>query len=386
MTLIDIARPARKPPVWSYLVADLRTNAILDEIPIAGVSWYKQINDSGTLTASWQLAVNDIRDANILTTPARTAIYAVRDGAPLWGGLIWTRVYSSKTQTVQIGCGDFGTYFDHRKVVPLLGAVGADTHIVGGLSVTYTATEQNEIARQLVALAQSHTGGDIGIQFDTSSSGTTRDRTYFGYELNGTLDMLKLMAGLQDGCDFMFDVTPGVNTDRPNRVLLLGDPQLGQIGSPHRWEVGGNVLDYEWPSDGTAMATREYSLGDGIEQAALIAVAEDFSRYVNGWPVLEDETSYTTVSDDDTLNQHAASDLVARRLPIVLPKLTVDPTRPPFLGEYNVGDEGQLAIQDAWFRDGIDTTIRIVRQDVSPDGSDGETTTLTCAPTLEDVV
>ena len=376
-----------RPPIWSYLVADLRTNAILDELPLTAVTWTKKLNDTGTMLASWNIAVDERRNANTLTTPAKLALYAVRDGLPLWGGVIWTRSYDSFTQTVQIGCGDFGSYFDHRKVVPLLGAVGADTGIIAGVSVTFTATEQNEIARQLVALAATHTGGDIGINLDASVSGTLRDRTYFGYELQGVTDAIKLLAGLEDGPDFLFDVTAGIGVEQPRRVLLLGDPHLGQQGSPHVWEYGGNVAQYVWPSDGTGMATRTYAVGDGIEQAALIAMAENTVRYADGWPVLEQETGYTTVSDPSTLNAHASSDLLAARLPIVLPTLQLRRGVPPLLGDYQVGDDGRLVILDAFHRDpGIDTQIRTIGQTVRPDSTDGEQVELTCAPILEDVI
>lgn len=386
MAIVTPFTTPRPPAQWSYLLADLRTNAILDEIPLVGVKWTKTLNDSGTLTGTWPLAVKEKRNARTLTTPCRTALYARRDGTPMWGGIIWTRTYDSANHSVQIGCGDFGSYFDHRKVVPLLTGVGTDVTAVGPLQAMYLATDQNEIARQLVALAATHTGGDIGITLDVSMSGILRDRTYFGYELDGTMDMIKLLSGLIDGPDFIFDVGPGDNVDAPKRLLLLGDPQLGQQGSDHVWEYGGNVKDYTWPTDGTAMSTRRYAVGDGIEQAALIAVAEDSAKYVDGWPLLEGESTYTTVTDATDLNSHAAADLQAARLPVVLPTLILHPDKPPYLGEYQVGDDGQLVIADDFDPDGIDAPIRIIRQDVTPDGSEGEMVTLTASPVTEELV
>lgn len=375
------------PPIWSYLIADLRTNAILDEVPLSAVQYTEKLNDSGTFTGSWPLSVSEQRDAYTLTTPARNAVYALRDGTPMWGGPIWTRAYDSTTQTVSIGAGDFGSYFDHRKILPLLTGSGAS--FIAPLSVTYSGVDQNQIARNLIALAASHTGGDIGITLDTTASGTPRDRTYWGYELNGVMDVLKALAALEDGPDFMFTVAQGLGTARPRRLLQLGNPRLGAVTTSNVWEYGGNLIAFGPASDGTGMATRTFGVGDGIEQAALIAYAENSQRYLDGWPLLEAETGYTTVTDPSTLAGHASADLTAARLPIALHTMTVHRDLAPRLGEYVVGDNGQMVIpigSDPYYRAGIDTQVRIVSRTVSPDASDGEKVVLTCAPVLEDVI
>lgn len=377
----------RPAPIWSYLVADLRTGAILDELPLSGVRWSKTLNGTGSFTGTWQLGPAERRDAYTLTTPAKTAIYALRDGVPMWGGVVWTRRYNSATGTVDLGAGDFGTYFDHRKVVPfLLGAAG-DVTYVAKQQVTFAAVDQNDIARQLIALAQSHAGGDIGIEVDTATSGILRDRTYFGYELQGVRDVIDALCNVIDGPDYLFDVAAG-STEQPRRVLRLGDPHLGQQGSSHVWEYGGNVSDYIWPSDGSSMTTRTYAVGDGIEQGALIAFSEDFDRYNNGWPLLESEAGYTTVTDAGTLNAHAQADLNAGRLPVALPTLSVRGDMAPFLGDYSVGDDARLVIPlgDPFFAAGLDTSVRLVQLDVVPESDSGEQVDLTCAPLLEDAI
>lgn len=387
----NLASPqlSRRPaPVWSYLVADLRTGAILDEIPLADVQWSKQLNGSGSLSGTWTIGVSEQRDAYTLTTPAKSAIYAVRDSVPMWGGIIWTRAYDSATRQVKIGAGDFGTYFDHRKVVPLLTAAEpGDVTFVARQSIGYTQLDQNEIARRLVALAQSHQGGNIGIELDDSLSGYLRDRTYYGYELSTTSDVIAQLCNIIDGPDYLWDVAQGTG-DTPRRVLRLGTPLLGQQGSSHVWEVGGNVMTYQWPSDGSAMATRTYAAGDGIEEGALIAVAENSDRYNTGWPLLEAETGYTSVTDPDTLNSHAQSDLAAARLPIALPTLAVRGDMAPFLGEFNVGDDGRLVIPagDSFFRNGLEAPVRVVSLAVSPETDEGEQVSMTVAPLIEDVV
>lgn len=372
---------------WTYLVADLRTNIIIGELPLAGPRMTKTLNAAGTLTAS-TLPLSDRRmralDTFDMTRPARRAIYALRDARPWWGGVIWTANRDSTSDTVSIGAGDFWTYFDHRKVLPVLTVPPPNYNYVAGRSVSYGGIEQNQLARNLVALAQSHTGGNIGITVDASSSGIVRDRTYLGFELTDVGEALRQLAGVIDGPDILFDVGGPDTAGRPTRLLRLGTPLLGQQGSPHVWEVGGNILSYTWPSDGTRMATRTFAVGDGIDQGALIAVAEDTVRYADGWPLLESESGYTTVTSTGVLQEHADADQLGARLPVVLPKLVVKGDAAPRVGEYGPGDDARVIVRDNFFRSGIDTPMRIIAIEIAP-GEAVEAVTLTMSPLLEDV-
>lgn len=380
---------------WQYLLADLRTGAITAEIPLAGAKPSKKLGASGSINGTWALSSKFNGDPYVLTTPARTAIYAYRDGRPWWGGIVWTHAYDSKAGVVSLGAADFWSFFDHRKVLPLLPAAPAvDT--VANQSVSYAQVDQNQIARNLIALAQSHTGGDIGIQVDQHDTGTLRDRTYNGYELADVGEALRQLSQVIDGPDMMFDVAGPDATGRPIRILRLGNPTLGQQGSPWVFELGGNLLSYTWPSDGTRMTSRQYAIGSGSEVGQMIAVAEDGSVYDNGWPLLENDTSYSTVTEAGTLQDHADADQRAARLPVVTPTLTVrgdgrnarGVVVGPSVGDFNPGDDARVVIPagDLFLRGGIDTTMRIVGIDVDP-GVDGvEMATLTMNPMLDDAV
>jgi hypothetical protein len=372
---------------WTYLVADLRTNVILGELPMTGPRIGKWLNKSGTLQGATlplsdpRMSKSNVRD---WTTPGHRVLYAIRDDTPWWGGVIWTQSYDSATAKVTIGCGDFWSYFDHRKILPVLAMPVTDPHYVATQSVGYTAVEQNQIARNLVALAQTHAGGDIGIVMDASTSATLRDRSYFGFELKTVATGLAELAGVIGGPDIIFDVGPFDANGRPTRILRLGTPHIGQVGSPHVWEYGGNLVSYTWPADGTRMRTRTYAVGDGIDQGALIAVSEDATKYADGWALLEDETGYTTVADAAVLQGHAGADLDLGSLPVVLPTLTVAGGMNPQPGNYNPGDDARVIIRDLFFPAGLDTSMRIIGVEITP--TDGvEMPVLTMSPLLDDV-
>lgn len=365
-------------PTWTYLSADLRSNVITADLPLTEVRHGKKLGAAGNLEGQLKLSPRFTGDAYQLTRPGRNVIYALLDGQPWWGGIIWTAGYDSDTGTIRVGCGDFWTYYDNRKLVPLLPGVIAST-TVASLSVQYLATDQNEIARQLLALAASHPGGDIGVVPEATMSGISRDRTYYGYSLANIGEALRQLSNVLDGPDMMFDVAGIDAAGRPQRILRLGTPRLGQSGSAHVFEYPGNILSYQWPSDGTRMATRQFAVGEGMEAGQLIAVTEDVDKYVDGWPLLEGEGAYSSVSVYNTLQDHADEDQRASRLPVALPALEVRGN----VGEWSCGDDARVVITDQFFPGGLDTTMRIVAIDTS--SAFGDKATLTMAPLLEDV-
>lgn len=377
-------------PKWTYAVHDLLTNAKIGELPLSGVKYNEVLNDSGQL--SGQFVVDSransrrrVKDPYDATTPCRRCVYVYRDEVPQWGGIIWTRRYDSASRTVQIGCGDWWSYFDHRKVLPLLTPPVDVEFEIANLLVTQTGVDQNAIARYLVTLAQSHTGGDLGLVFDnpTSTSGVVRDRTWPGFELADVGEQLRQLANILGGPDVAFDVS--LDSDQlPTRLMRIGTPRLGQQGAPWVWEVGGNVTDYTWPSDGTRYAKRMFATGKGDELGMPIAMAEDTTRPT--WPLMETDVGYSTVSTPSVLQAHADSDQVVSRLPVVLPTLTVRGDRVPRIGEWAVGDDGLVRILDDFMPNGIETSMRIVRADITASDADqDESVTFTMAPLLDDV-
>jgi len=373
--------------LYRYEFRSLAGNVMMEEVALADVQFTRALNETGTFSAKFPLGDPgvQIKDPYQLTTPCHSTITVYRGEVPVWGGIIWTRKYDSASQMLDVGAADWWSYFDHRRVLPVL-PPSPDTTVVAPLSTVYSAVEQNDIARGLVTLAQSHTAGDIGIELDTTTSAITRDRTYWGYQLAEVGEALRQLTGVIDGPDIVFGVGAPSGTDgKPRRLMRVGTPDLGQQGAPWVFEYGANISSYTWPSDGTRMATRVLAVGDGTEQAMPIAVSEDTSKYEFGWPLLESDSSYTSVTDMATLQSHADADQRIARLPVALPELTIRGDAEPTFGTYSEGDWARVIIRDCFFTGtGLDTTMRIVRMAVSP-GDAGEEVTLTMTPLLEDV-
>lgn len=371
---------------WTFMFADLRTNVVLGEVPVSQVRMSKTLNGSGQMQGAFDLGDENVQAVDIpgMVVPARRAIYALRDNRPWWGGIIWASSYDSDTANGQIRATDFWSYFDHRKILEAFTLPLSGAFEIAGQSRIYTQQDQNNIARDLVTLAQAHTGGDIGVDVDAALSGIPRDYTYDGYLLKDTGAALRDLAGLADGCDILFDVGPLDTNGRPSRIMRTGTPFLAQAGVDWIWDLGGNMKSYSWDSAAGGMATRTYAQGTGTERGSQIAVAQADDRIADGWPLLETDDLYNTVSVYSTLQEHADGQLSSLELPSVSLKLRLRTDLPPEL-DFSVGDNGQAIIPagDLFHRNGLTLLVRLIGCTVSLDAQGQEEVEVACQPLQE---
>ena len=102
---------------YRYFVTDLLTNSVLAEIPFRGVSFGRSIKAAGSFSGEIvvipETASMDIYDS---TMPGKTALYVVRDGVCVWGGIIWSRTYNVISRTLNVSASEFTSYFYHRNI------------------------------------------------------------------------------------------------------------------------------------------------------------------------------------------------------------------------------------------------------------------------------
>lgn len=100
---------------YKYITADLMTDTILAELPLQDVSFTRALKDAGSFSGSVPvIADNDYLDLYETTMPGRTALYVLRDGVCVWGGIIWTRNYDIKERNLIVNASEFTSYFYRR--------------------------------------------------------------------------------------------------------------------------------------------------------------------------------------------------------------------------------------------------------------------------------
>lgn len=356
---------------YRYLFADLLTNEILAELPITGVSFTQQLNTSGTFTGHLLLSGVNATDLNVSdgTIPGRTAIYVDRNGVLVWGGVLWNRQYNSVSQTLTFQAREFESYFERRKITT---------------TQVYTNTDQLVIANALMNGAQSAPFGDIGVITTPTVSGILVSRTYYGYELKNVYSALQDLSKQLDGFDFNIQVAYD-GGGNPTKRLVLSYPKSGTTYSPTSLSApvfqfpSGNMIEYEYPEDGSIAANTIYALGAGSNEGKLIATATDPTLLAAGFPLLEQEANYSDITDATMLGNLATGQIKATAYPPTTLRVVAPPSQNPEFGTYVIGDECRVIITDNRFPNTLDAIYRLVALSVTPgeDGPERITLTLT---------
>jgi hypothetical protein len=358
---------------YRYLFADLRTNAILAELPITGVNFTQQLNTAGTFTGHLLLSGVNAAGLNVAngTIPGRTAVYVDRNGQLVWGGVLWGREYNSTTQTLTFNAREFLSYFERRRITT---------------TTAYTNTDQLAIAQALVENAQGVTGGNIGLLYNQDSgssntSGVLVSRTYYGYEYKTVLAAIQDLATQTNGFDF--EISTYYDGDgNPAKSFNTYYPKNGKMYSSTSttapvFQFPGNMVEYIYPEDGSIAANTIYALGAGSNEGKLIQTATDSTKIASGWPLLEDQANYSDITDATLLAGLASSQITAVSYPPTTLKVVAPPSQSPTYGTYEVSDEVRVIINDNRFPSGLDATYRIVALSVTPGENGPERVTLT---------
>jgi hypothetical protein len=359
---------------YRYLFADLLTNDILAELPLTGVSFTQQLNQAGALQGHLLLSGMATAEFNVnaSTIPGRTGLYVDRNGILIWGGVIWGRTYNSADQTLNLVAREFESYFERRRITT---------------TIDFTNIDQLVIARTIMNTAQTPPEGDIGVIVGSETSGVLLSRTYYNYELKGVYNAIQDLSRGEDGFDFNIQVSYDPITNEPLKTLILGYPRTGTVYDPTDPEAlvfefpAGNIVEYEYPEDGAIAANTVYALGAGSNEGKLIETAQDAVLLADGWPLLEEQANYSDVTDATYLQELATGQVLAVAYPPTTIKVVVPAYATPELGDYQIGDDARLVIQDERFPGTLDAIYRIVGLSVQP-GEDGpERVTLTLTTT-----
>jgi hypothetical protein len=344
---------------YRVLLCDLRSDLLLDVLPVRDVSLDDYIGKTGSLRGTVPIPNAKLADrARRALVPGRTGVWVERGRRIWWGGILWTLTLASDRRGflgAQIQAGGWESYLYHRMLYDTLTAEQVD---------------QLDIARGLVDYVQTTPGGDIGITYDTHVSGVLRDRTYLRYDLPTVGDLLDDLAAVEGG--FEWRIASYRDTDgRRVKRLRLGYPKIMTGAADIVLDHPGPVLSYSWPTDATQKANAWQSRGATINQnqaedsfPLMSGLLVDDADVAAGWPRLDGSSDYTTVELQPTLDAHARADAAAARAPVEIPEVEVllgGNITPALLGA-----TVRLRIRDLWHPTTLDARYRVVGMSINP--------------------
>jgi len=359
---------------YRYLLADVLTNQILAELSLTNVNFTQQLNTAGTFTGELLLAGVNTAKLNVLnsTIPARCAIYVDRSGVLVWGGIIWNREWDTGNQRLKITAREFESYFERRRIASTL---------------VFTNQDQLTIAENLINAAQSVPYGNINVLIPSTTSGVIiGSQIYYNYELKTYFNALLDLAKNNNGFDFNIKVAYD-GSRNPTKTLQLGYPRLGNTYSSSSATVpvfqipAGNIVQYNYKEDGTKAANSVYATGAGSNEGKLIANSVDTTKTLSGWPLLEDSSNYSNITDSTLLGGLASGQVLATSYPPQTLQIVAPPYLDPVFGTYNLGDQARVILKDDFYPSTFDGNYRIVGLNVSPGENGPERVTLTLTTT-----
>jgi hypothetical protein len=363
--------------VYTYLAQDLLSGTILNELPLHGVTFDRQLNKAGNMGGSSSLDNERLDNDDLLeaTVPGKTALYVYREDKIVWGGIIWSRWYQSQGKALQFSAQTWESYA-YRRIFR------------GDKKNKITLNEaQCRIIQDLWTDMQwSDPRGNI--QVLGASSFPTGDvvRTYVfdPYEFKtygATID--DITDNYDDSCEFYID-TYEDGFGNPVKQLVFGYPRVGNIVDFTDLVIDypGNILNYYYTENVSDAANKAYATGDAAGEITIQGAsdtmvtwgeAEDAANMAAGYPLLESVTSHSGVTSTTTINSAARSDLASKPVPTITHTFELDPVRDPIFGTYGLGDDARVQITDSRFPapDGLEEVVRVVGWSVKPGESDG---------------
>lgn len=342
---------------YEYYLTDLRTNKVIAEIPFKNVSYETVLSGPGQFSGDILINPDTLKySIRQNTMPGQTGLYVLRDGQPVWGGIIWKRNYDTSARRVSVVGETFESYLGVR--------LQKSTNL-------FDDVDQLDIARWLLA-----TDGVADAILATVSGATSpreRDRTFNSFEDNTVLDELTRLGDLIDGFDWNVIIGKDPQSQEITREFQFFYPHRGVSASDSTlmFEYPGAIRDFTVDENALEGANALYAVGAGEGIDRKLAYAQVDEQLDAGWPKIEQTTSHTSVILDATLQAHADADLEQLKTPITVFEITVNARVEPVLGGYNVGDWARFRMEDEFITPALDQWARITAIEVTVDDASG---------------
>ncbi|MCS0637220.1 hypothetical protein NX801_16430 [Streptomyces sp. LP05-1] len=344
---------------YRAIFCDLLTDQTLDILPLRDVTLDDFIGKPGSLSGTVPIPDAAIAARVRRVAEGRTAVYLERGGDLWWGGIIWTSTLASSERgvlTLGIQAATFDSYAARRRIRK---------------DLSYPATDQLEVARELWRELQSAPGGDIRVDYGSETSGVLRKASWRDGDETPYSEALEQLAAPTDGFEHHIAVYRDPVTGERVRRLRLGSPRVRTGATDLLLDRPGAILSYAFPRDATRGGTTARARGASVnnnqaEESRPLYSAEKVAGdlLAAGWPRVDLSSDHNEVGDRAALDSLAATELAEARGAVVIPEITVrlDGVVPPAL----LGRTARVRITDEWFPEGLDVRYRIIGCKVQP--------------------
>jgi hypothetical protein len=353
-----------------YVFGNLRTQQVLDEFSLQGVSMTDKLNGWGTFRGSFGLDQSGKKNADLVaaTIPGQCYIAVERINSlgltkVVWFGIIWSRSYQSQAKVVNLTARSLPAYAEKRRI--------SQTPQI------YTSMDQGEIFRALWFQLQ---GGGVfdedNIHVSSPSpfpTGVIKTLTITGDSFKVYLDAMTQLSDAEDGFDWRVSTEKNAS-GQYQHTLLNGYPTLGNTDHNQlTFEYPGNITNYYETASIAEAGNFVHMIGENSESegGGFYATYADWDQIDAGlWCSFEQVISRLDVKDVDTLQKLVNVQGPLRKPPMNVQKIFVRGDSTPEFGDYSLGDACRVHIKDALHPEGDTFNLRITQWSYTPTSTD----------------
>ena len=345
-------------PAYTVLICDSTTDIALGEVPAITITYGEVLNGAGA--ASVEIPLNTPAGNISALAPLQQSIFVLRDGVPVWGGILWAYSMDAAANKATLSCTGFMSLLNRRRM---------------RATVKYEGIDQALIVKDFVDVAQALSGGNMLIDTsDVVAVGKTRDRTYYDYERKNIGEAIEQMSDVRDGFDYA--IRPAYVAGALTRRMTVTYPNTGR-NTNIVLDTGSNVDLMSVTSDATQMTTVQHIKGEGDGANALLATATN-AALLNVYPMVESLFAAQDVKQQSTMDDYAQRGIDLGKEPVVIPTVQISGESDPQIGSYITGDHVRVVANYGLLN--IDATFRITAWTAVVAEVGSETVTIQLAP------
>ncbi|GAB2572533.1 hypothetical protein GCM10027168_01660 [Streptomyces capparidis] len=293
--------------MYSVVQTELKSGNVIAALPVTDIQFTHALNAAGTATVGIPLFAPEADPETL--SPGVSGLVVLRDGVPVWGGILWALAADLAAGTLSLNASGFHSHYQGR-------------HFTDGW--TAKSKEQATILKDWFA----YFNADNGIGTDTGlvqPTGHVRTTVWTRYELKNVAEAIEELADNVGGFNFRY-VPHWVTVGRKVGHRFVITSRSGAVASrslTHR--VNCNVTSVSY--DSTALCTVAYATGaDKGNGEKLVGIVENRSLATR-MPERVMVGAYTDVKETRTLIDKAQATINAGAVPVAIPELTLYPDR-----------------------------------------------------------
>jgi hypothetical protein len=338
-------------PEYVYLAAELFSNRAICDLPLTNVQFNWAVNAAGKFSATVNVsALARKHEYFEATEPCKTVIYVIRDGIPIWGGIIWKRTFDSEKRELRIDAETWDSYLVRRIASKDIVVQFEPPSFPGR---TKFGMEQVEIFRQLWGFMSQTTNSDINVKLGSLVTPVRRGVSVTGSNYESYYKILHDdIATKYDGFEWFATVGLASNGTDIERRIEFAYPRFARSYEETGlvWEYPGNILKYEWIANAEGARNVVFVTGPGSGADQTVVGKKNQESYDQGYPRMDSIEKHPGIAEAGVLSSHAEKYLYAYQPPVNDIQVDPHPTVPQHLGQFFIGDIVRFIIKDDMFK------------------------------------